>query len=534
MFKVVVADDHYPVLDYLSAGIPWEKLGLELAASCSNGGEAWEACQLHRPDILITDIGMPVMDGLDLIEKARGVNPRLKAVILSCHEDFHYAQRAVKLNVTEYILKESLRIEQVASVLEQLTGRLIEDKRSEDNRLQLQNVVQQNYSAIRSRFIRTFLEQPVWNEAEWADEAERMGIRLREGIPYLPVAGFPERAGELEERFGGAINMQFVMDNALQELVQYEGSVLFVPNERQYLLLFPFPHTIKRNLHEEIRSELQRVRQQMQRHLRIGITFCWGEAGQTLIQLKKQIQELLGATTFRFYAGECVLAKLRSVETTKEDLFLHYSKALQEMKEGILSGDKARIAHTVQEWGEFIKKKIYPVEAVKSWALKMAMELELKYTVMQNFVTSFNSELHQRNIASIETLDHLLDWFRTFLEEKSVEIQSLRTQAVRREIAEAQRYVQTHIGEKIAMEEMAHRLNLNPSHFSRVFKHETGETFVEFVTRTKMERAQELLNQSDLTVAEIAEQLGYEHTSYFIKLFRNSTGMSPNEYRKSI
>lgn len=117
---------------------------------------------------------------------------------------------------------------------------------------------------------------------------------------------------------------------------------------------------------------------------------------------------------------------------------------------------------------------------------------------------------------------------------KSVEIEALREQTVRREIAEAQRYVQIHTGEKIAMEEMAHRLNLNPSHFSRIFKQETGETFVEFVTRTKMERAQELLNQSDLNVAEISEQLGYEHTSYFIKLFRNFAGMSPNEFRKSI
>ncbi|GJM73112.1 hypothetical protein HMSSN036_53280 [Paenibacillus macerans] len=90
---------------------------------------------------------------------------------------------------------------------------------------------------------------------------------------------------------------------------------------------------------------------------------------------------------------------------------------------------------------------------------------------------------------------------------KSVEIEALREQTVRREIAEAQRYVQIHTGEKIAMEEMAHRLNLNPSHFSRIFKQETGETFVEFVTRTKMERAQELLNQSDLNVTEIPSSL---------------------------
>ena len=534
MFKVLVADDHYPVLDYLSAGISWPALGLELAATCSNGGEAWEACRIHRPDILVTDIGMPVMDGLELIEKARAINPRLKAVILSCHEDFHYAQRAVKLNVSDYILKESLRIDQVVAVLSRLANQLTEEKRSEDDRHQLKNVVRQNLSAIRAGLIRKFLEQPVWNEAEWANEWQNLGIQLRNGVPYLPVAAWPERAAELEIRFGGAVNMQFVIDNALQELVRYDGSFLFVPNERQYLFLFPFPHTLKRNLHEDIRLELLRVQKQMQRHLRVGISFICGEVIRDLIQLKKEIQKLFDAKTFRFYAGERVYAKMLPVQTTQEDIFLHYSKALQALKDCILTGDNARIALAVKEWKQFIEDRAYPVEAVQSWVLKITMELQLKYAVMQNFVTNFNAELLQRKIASIETLDHLLEWLCAFLEQKSVEIRSLREQTVRREIAEAQRYVQTHLGEKIAMEEMAHRLNLNPSHFSRIFKQETGETFVEFVTRTKMERARELLNQSDLNVAEISQRLGYEHTSYFIKLFRNYAGMSPNEFRKSI
>ena len=534
MFKVIIADDHSPVLEYLESSIPWSELGLELSASCFNGGQAWEACRLHRPDIVVTDIGMPVMDGLELIEKARELNPHLKAVILSCHEDFQYAQKAVKLNVSDYILKESLRIEQVVAVLRQLTERLAEERLSEESRRQLQDVVKQNLTAIRTRFIRKLLEQPVWNEAEWTDEAERMGLRLRHGIPYLPVAAFPERASDLESRFGGSLNMQFVIDNALHDSVHVEGSVLFVPNERRFLFLFPLPPTLKRNLHEDIRAELQRVQRLMHRHMRVGMSFVSGEVSRDLFQLKRAVLELLEAKTFRFYAGECVITKLNAVETSKDDIFLNYSKVLQELRDGILSGNAAAIASVVNGIGTHLKSKRYPVEAVKSWVLKLAMELELKYTVMQHFVTNFDSESLQRAVSAIDTLDHLLEWLRTFLEGKSVEIQSLRGPAVRKEVAEAQRYVQTHVGEKISMEEMAHRLNLNPSHFSRVFKQETGETFVEYVTRTKMERAEELLNQSDLTVAEIAERLGYEHTSYFIKLFRNFSGKSPNEYRRTL
>ncbi|AIQ42812.1 response regulator [Paenibacillus sp. FSL R7-0297] len=167
LYKVVLADDHYPVLEYLSASIPWDTLGLELSASCSDGKQAWEACQLHQPDILLTDIGMPAMDGLELIRKAREVNPQLQAIILSCHGEFEYAQQAVKLNVAEYILKESLQIDQVISVLTEAVSRLEIRMISQNNYLQMQKLVSQNHSAIRTRFIRMFLEQPVWDEAEW-------------------------------------------------------------------------------------------------------------------------------------------------------------------------------------------------------------------------------------------------------------------------------------------------------------------------------------------------------------------------------
>ncbi|MEK5026747.1 helix-turn-helix domain-containing protein [Paenibacillus sp. FSL M7-1046] len=143
-------------------------------------------------------------------------------------------------------------------------------------------------------------------------------------------------------------------------------------------------------------------------------------------------------------------------------------------------------------------------------------------------------EMHQRSIREFETLDQLMEWLEGFLKEKVLMLSSMWKQNVRKEVAEAKRYVMNHIGEKVGMEEMANRLGLNPTHFSRLFKLDTGLTFIEFVTRIKMERAQDLLNQSNLTIVDIAEQLGYDNASYFIKLFRNFSGMTPAEFRKSI
>lgn len=534
MYKVIIADDHIPVLDYIIASVPWKDLNLELSASCSDGGEALEASMHHRPDILITDIGMPVMDGLTLIDEVREINPRLKTIILSCHEDFQFAQRAVKLNVSEYILKESLRIDQLTAALRHLVSQLSEETARQKIHRQLQDVVEQNRSALGTKFLRTLMEQPVWNKAEWTEKAKTFGIRFQEGIPYLAVMAIPERSSELEERFGGTHNLQFVVDNALHDMHQFDGSVILALDQRHYFLLFPIHRTLKRNVHDDIRNELQQLQQSMCRHMRVNVSFFLGDVCDNLYELKKQIQELLDVKTFRFYAGESRITKIQNLEPTTDDIFVHYAEALQNLRDSILSGSNEETAATVAKWGHHIETKRYPVEAVRSWVLNIVTELELKYTVMQSFVSNFNAELLHRIIYSIDTFDHLKEWIGQFLDQKMTEVQALRDQSVRKEIAEAKRFVMMHLGEKIGMEEMANRLKLSPPHFSRIFKNETGETFVEFVTRSKMERAQELLNRSDLTIQQIAEQLGFENTSYFIKVFRSSTGKSPNEYRNTI
>ncbi|OCT14802.1 DNA-binding response regulator [Paenibacillus pectinilyticus] len=532
MYKVVLADDHIPILDYLTSSIPWESLGLTLVAACADGEEALEACELHRPNILLTDIGMPIMDGIELLEKVRASNPQLKTIILSCHEDFHYAQKAVKLHVSEYVLKESLQIEHLIELLQTLVSQMNEERTAKQDVRKLQAVVQQNSSVIRSTFLRTLLEQPVLNAAEWAEKAASFGIHLKDGSCYLPVLALPERIADVESRFGGAHLVQFVLDNTLNESISTEGCVNLSLDERHAILLFPFPRTLKRNIHEEIRTALHQAQQAFHHYMRIDISLYIGELCDDLPSLKKQIQALLDAKLFRFYAGEKRIGPVVPMVPTDDDLFVHYSEAVQDFRTCIQSSNEEDLQAAMTKWFGLFRTKHYPVDTVRSWMVNLVMELELKYIVMQHFVSNFKAELLHQTIYAIVTLDHLQEWTHQFLLDKRAAVQALSHHTVRKEIADAKRYILLHLGERTSMEEMAGRLNLNPSHFSRLFKKETGETFVEFVTRSKMERARELLDTSDASIEQIAEQLGFEHTSYFIKLFRGFTQLSPSEYRR--
>ncbi|WP_419872585.1 response regulator transcription factor [Candidatus Pristimantibacillus sp. PTI5] len=534
MYKVIIADDHMPVLEYLRAKLPWEELGLELIAACSDGEEALQACKSQTPDILITDIGMPIMNGLELIEEARKLNPGLKTVILSCHEEFHFAQQAVKLNVNDYILKETMRIEQLSDIVSQLILTLQKEKAIQNDHQKLLAAISHGLSALKTTFLQSLIDQPVLDETEWERRAENLGILLTAGRRYLPVLCKLERFSDVEDRFGGAHQVRFVAENALNEAVQITDHIVLAQNERTFYILYPYPKTIKINVRDGITDDLQRVQKLFLRSLKIGVSFYLGEAFDSMTTLKKQIRMLQNIKTLRFYSGEHRILNAQHAEPTEEELFVHYSEAVNDMRKGIQSDDTALLKRMVDKWLEHIERQRYPVDSVRGWVLKIVSDIELKYSVMHHFLTNYSAELLQRKIYAIDTLDHLGNWFLQFLHEKMDAVRASKDHSIRKEIAEAQKYVRMHLNEKIVMDEMARRLNLNPTHFSRIFKKETGETFVEFVTKCKMEKARELLDKSNQSIEQISQELAYDNASYFNKLFRAHSGMSANEYRKNM
>ncbi|MDQ8737229.1 helix-turn-helix domain-containing protein [Paenibacillus sp. LHD-38] len=534
MYKVIIADDHMPVLEYLRAKLPWEELGLELIAACSDGEEALQACKSQPPDILITDIGMPIMNGLELIEEARKLNPGLKTVILSCHEEFHFAQQAVKLNVNDYILKETMHIEQLSDIVNQLILQLEKEKAIQNDHQKLQAIVSHGLSSLKTTFLQSLIDQPLWDEKEWEQRAESLGIHLTAGGRYLPVLCKLERFSDLEDRFGGAHQIRFVAENALNESVQMADPIVLTLNERTFYILYPFPKSIKVNTKGMITDDLLMVQKKFLRSLKIGVSFYLGEGFDSMTTLKKQIRLLLNTQTFRFYSGEHCILNVQPMEPTENELFVHYIEAVNDMRKGIQSDDAELLKSMVGKWSKHIESQRYPVDSVRGWVLKIVSDIELKYSVIHHFLTNYNAELLQQKIYAMDTLDHLGDWLYHFLIDKMDSVRVSKDQSIRKEIAEAQRYVHMHLNEKIGMDEMARRLNLNPTHFSRIFKKETGETFVEFVTKRKMEKAQELLDKSNQTIEQISQELAYDNSSYFNKLFRAYSGMSPNEYRKNI
>lgn len=532
MYNVMLVDDDYPVLELLSEVIEWEKLDLRLESLHENGLAAWQHAQERMPDILITDIGMPKMDGLELIRRLKERKPNLRVAILSCLSEFQYAQQAVKLNVQDYLLKDALEPIDLEKLLRQFKEHLDEERQLDGKELQLRHLVEGTKDLRKEKFIRNTIHQPLLSTQNWLAEAASFGLEL-EGMACLPALGSIDKYRSAKQRFLSDETLRFAVDNVVEETIRSLGSpaVHFSYGPKEIFVLFPFRPDLKRNIFDEAGDVLRAVQNALLKTLKISMSFILGGICPQPEALKPQLNGLIASYAQRFYMQERSIAKMRTYASGEQDLFSYYDQASSEFRELIVGKKADAVAPAVERWIAFLREREFAPEIVKDWALKLMLDLKLKLQSLQYFRSAYSADVLHKEMVEIDSLAQLKDWLTDRLQSAIAVAVEVMGQSARSEVREACDYVSRNLDKRISLEEVADKLYLNPSYFSRLFKKETGETFIEYVTRMKIQRAKELLDQTDHSVGKICEMLGYDNQSYFIKLFKSHTGVTPLEYR---
>ncbi|MFC0329849.1 helix-turn-helix domain-containing protein [Paenibacillus sepulcri] len=532
MYSVMLVDDDFPVLEFLSGMIPWQELELKLHSACKNGAAALEKARAQPPDIVVTDIGMPQMDGIQLIAELKQLKPDIRVVILSCMDDFSYAQKAVRLQVDDYVLKETMNQQQMIELLTRIRSELADRSRISAQIDSFKSIAEENEMAQKQTLLHKMLHGTETAVPAWIREAELLGIAL-EGKSYLPIMCYLNPDAQVRERLIQDSPMMLALMTAVTEVMQAQPGVLLLPNNvREYIILIPYRRTLKENAYEAFRPLIQELHLQLKRQFGMVATFIYGNAAGDPLELSAEISWLLGGSAYRFYLAEGgIYPRSAFTEFAGGDLYEHYPDALGEIRDAFLEEEEDRLGGIIIRWMALIRSRRYPPEIVKEWTLKILYDIQSRLLALQHYQTTFSLEVLHQTIADISTLDELAAWVQKFFRERIPLVQLIYSQSRRSEILEAQQYVTKHINKKITLEEVADILHINSSYFSRLFKKETGHNFINYVTFAKMERAKELLDKTGISVEKIAEKLGYDNKSYFTKLFKKHTGSTPGEYR---
>ncbi|MCG7214607.1 response regulator [Paenibacillus mucilaginosus] len=523
LLTVLIVDDEEPLRQELRS-FPWGDYGAELAGEAENGEEALELCGRIRPDVIVTDITMPRMDGLELVRQVREQGLPVQVILLTCHSEFGYAREALKLGALEYLVKVSLDEEDLGQAL----GRAREALAREQARRRSESGQRR---AELSRLLVRALAGPEPGDAGTA------------GVPS-PV-GYPLSAARLLCLAGKGSRLQ-VLHELQEELAQltlgrtadsrYAG-VDWAPLSESELLLFLGPDAggaaedgregaaaLLCGLVDRLEARLERERPQTAGRVRL-FALLKGPAASP--------EELLAAVR----------------ETERAAFHCFYEENSRVVHDGApgkpspaVSSPRspAALASMEAEWREATRDPArlasYLQEVWVPWAKGSGMEpAELKRWVCRRWEESLPAPLDpEKKAAVLEGLtaaESLTGLVRLLVQ--SGEVTGGGRPKIRREVQQAQALIRQKLAEPITLTTIAGEVGLSPSYLSRLFREEAGEPFNEYVTRVRIDRAVELLQSAPLKVYEVAEQVGIPSYRYFSQLFRSRTGVSPTEYKRS-
>ncbi|WP_245711621.1 response regulator transcription factor [Gracilibacillus ureilyticus] len=524
---MMLVDDDFPMVEYLAETIDWQKLGLTLISTHENGLQALEFAKKEVPDILITDIGMPKMNGIELTEKLKQLNENIQVAIISCHNEFSYAQKALKMNVQDYLLKESLDIEDMKKILIKCKNRLD----TENN--QLKEIEHLQFKINQSNDIE---EQRLFKQFVKGISNQLINDYLNPEKCYIPVLLLVNDFYRKEKKYISEDTLLFAIRNVTEEMIRRMGETLFYIHYEgnKSFLLYENDLSIKIDYYKVIQQLLTNIQSEINRVLDVEVSFIVGHNGH-VESLKMSIDQLLFNDKL-FYLNKNTISTIRqnvliesnvSIET--ED---HIKKLISLIKQAVFHEDSESLKQHLIHFKHYCFKYELNPGYVKETLIHLVLELKGKVNIMYHVTPAYYKESIQNDVLLLDLMDEVIDYVERFIDNWKKHSESLSVRAKHKDVLNACYFVSRNIESKFSLEEVADHLFLNASYFSRLFKREMKMTFIEYVKKAKVERAKEILKQSHEPVGAISERLGYDNQSYFIKIFRQYTGYTPYEYRQ--
>jgi two-component system, response regulator YesN len=519
-YKVFFVEDEIVTREGVRDNVDWQASGFAFCGEAADGEMALPLIRTTRPDVLITDIKMPFMDGLQLCKIMRESMPWVKIVILSGHDEFEYAQKAINLGATDYLLKP-VTVEKLHQVLHKLAAQLDQEKKEQENLKKLQEQIEENQAMLRERLLLKLVVGAI-SSTEAIETGQMLGLDLIARC-YLVVILKTEPGGRAEP-----------FDYAEYQWVRQMVTSLVENNPDIFCLNKDFAEIVlvmKGNTPEYLEEERDILLERIER-----------EAKETRYQLA------VGTGTSKTHITDIYQSFIEALASIQNAGDLNGKGSIQAVDSAeLLKVDKSAVAHylrcgTKEDFGEFFAAYILPLgeAALKSHLIKDYIFMDIVLATA-DLINDLGGEIDLvipeltaiekilSNIKTIEQLkEYVYDILTTALAFRDGQSSSQYTGMIRL----AKEYIESHYSDPdLSLDEVSAHVCLSSSHFSMVFSQETGQTFKECLTELRIKKAQELLRTTSLRATEIAYQVGYNDPHYFSAAFKKKTGLSPIEFR---
>lgn len=530
-YSVLLVDDEEDVIRIIMKKLDWESMGLVIIGHAANGVEALEMAEELSPDIVMTDIKMPYMDGLTLCKKLKELSRTIRVIIFSGFDEFEYAKEAIKMEAAEYLLKpvNAVELKEVFERVKNDLDRELDEKRNTDK---LRAYYMESLPVLQESFYMALLEGRIAPEqiGRYMDSYQ---VQLKGPYYVVAVLHISQQSLEEESRmdpFLQAVSVRKFAEEQVEDrwrsrVVIYLGDIIMISqmHSREEML--------------EYTNEMDRLCRMAKKVCNARITAGIGYLCDNLEQLPLSYQGAKQAVSYRVLYGNTRAISISEVEPAEhaelnwEDV---YSTYIQQIMKKVRIGEGDELEKAISQFTEWLSGEQLSMQKYRIVMMELVAEL-FRFTASHGLnpenVFGGNGDVYGQ-VLQMESAEVLDRWLRRVCANLQNDVVNERQDSTKLFVKNAEEYVKEHFADQdLGVDEVCRKLNVSAAYFSTIFKKETGKTFVRYLTDYRMEKAVNMLMTGNEKTYVIAEKVGYAEPNYFSYVFKKQFGMSPSKYK---
>ncbi|MFW6253248.1 MAG: response regulator [bacterium] len=536
-YSIIVVDDEQIIRDGLRRHVDWQSLGYQLLACCEDGVQAAAILEERAVDVIISDISMPFLDGLELTEMVRNRYPQTKVVLLTGHDRIDFAQEAVRQHVTSFLLKP-ITPHELREVLASTRRELDRERKDLRDRALLERQLAESMPLLRARVLNRILhgQLPL---SGIPGALELSGIVLPGDYMTVLIADRDVRVDH--EPSSTDVELERLALQNVVERIDEDGIARLVFRDTDGRVLCLVGASAPKAAASDALRFAERLNTMALSQLDSSVSVGIGRPFKGAEGILQSYREADFAVNYRFMVGGGRIIEYEDasggahVETGDPSGQRTWFPAMDE-HDIILSLASERVGESSERIRRLIQnmrdRELDPdrCRLVLFRLIGRIIDAAVDLSIDPDRVFAGDNPVDA--LSTLKTLDRIEAWLISIFERWHEVLGARRQQRSIRKAAEAQEFIRHHFTDPdISVERVCNAVSVGTSYFSSVFKQHAGKTFVEYLTSLRMERAKELLRASDQLTYEIAAEVGYRDPHYFSNSFKRYCGMTPREYR---
>lgn len=535
MYKLLLVDDEILVREAIAGNIHWKELGYELVSTCENGKEAITYIKENKVDVVLTDVCMPFIDGIELSKYIHINNLEIDVIIFSGYNEFEYAQKAIRYGVSEYLSKPITSYE-LSEVLINLKKRLDKKKEIENEFKKINKSYFKNLILIQSKIIKNLI---MGNELEESrKEIEEYGINidyLAYRVAIIEIDIYSDSYNTDKDKIKQGDMKSFVIYNISNEIIKRynAGEVCKGDNNRAFILLWTNSPREFSNIISKIFEEIQ---EEVFKFSELTITISIGENVYSLSDLHKSYKDAEELLLYKYLWNENQIFDREKLKN-KLNASLNLDGIIDKLILSIKLNERKQIEENIFEIQELFREGYIKKDKMCLYLFEIISQT-CDLLRLSNIAEEFIYKIKENSITKI-TESRSLSEAIVILKEfcfMSCEKMYIQKNSYSNKLAIlALDYIEKNYNDyDLNLNIICSYLCISTSYFSTIFKNYTGYTFIEVLIRTRMDKAKELLENTNLKNYEISDKVGFRDPHYFSIAFKKITGKSPKEYAKEM